>query len=102
MPVQKNILVNGFVKGVTYRQQTQRIATTLGVNGWVRSLGNGRTEACLEGDEQAVDSLIAWCAFGSNTGKVEEVKITQYKFVDAYSEFRILPDRPGAQETVRH
>lgn len=93
MPVQKNILVNGFVQGVSYRKHTKRIATNLGVNGWVRNLGNGSVEACLEGDEQAVDALIAWCAFGPKNGKVEEVKVTRYQFRAAYSDFRILDDR---------
>lgn len=50
MPIRKNILVKGFVQGVSYRKQAQRVARHLGVNGWVRNISNGSVEACLEGD----------------------------------------------------
>jgi acylphosphatase len=91
--VSRNILVKGFVQGVSYRKQTRRVAETLGVNGWVRNLKDGNVEACLEGDEKAVDALIAWCAFGPKKGKVDEVLITHYQFNTVYSDFKILEDR---------
>lgn len=90
--ISKNILVRGFVQGVSYRKQTRRVATSLGVNGWVRNVSDGSVEACLEGDEEAVDALIAWCAFGPKKGKVDEVLITHYQFATAYSDFSILED----------
>lgn len=93
MRISKNILVKGFVQGVSYRKHTSRIAVTLGVNGWVRNRDDGSVEACLEGDEHAVDALIAWCAFGPRKGKVDEVCITGYQFSTVYSDFRILDDR---------
>ena len=95
MQVQKNILVNGYVQGVSYRKHTKRIATNLGVRGWVRNLANGSVEACLEGDEKSVDALIDWCALGPKKGKVEEVTVTQYDFKGAYSNFKILDDGFG-------
>jgi len=93
MQISKNILVKGFVQGVSYRKQTQRVAVKLGVNGWVRNLDNGNVGECLEGDENAVDDLIAWCAFGPNKAKVDEVKILYYRFKTSFSDFRILDDR---------
>jgi acylphosphatase len=88
--ISKNILVKGFVQGVSYRKQTKRVALNLGVTGWVRNLEDGTVEACVEGEEQAVDALIAWCAFGPKKGKVDEVLITDYQFRTAYSDFRIM------------
>jgi acylphosphatase len=95
MPIRKNILVKGFVQGVSYRKQTKRIAINLGVNGWIRNLENGNVEACLEGEEHAVDTLISWCAFGPKKGKVDEVQITQFQRNTSYSDFKILDDRHG-------
>jgi len=96
MPIRKNILVKGFVQGVSYRKQTHRIASNLGVRGWVRNLNNGAVEACLEGEENAVDALISWCAFGPKKGRVEEVQIYQKPFRGIFSDFRILDDKKAA------
>lgn len=95
MPIRKNILVKGFVQGVSYRKQTKRIAVNLGVNGWIRNVDNGTVEACLEGEEHAVDALISWCAFGPKKGQVDEVQITRFQLHTAYSDFKILDDRHG-------
>lgn len=96
MSIQKNILVKGFVQGVSYRKQTARVARHLGVRGWVRNLSNGNVEACLEGDEAAVDALIAWCAFGPVKGRVDEVRILQTATGGGYEEFIIREDRQAA------
>lgn len=92
MQISKNIIVKGFVQGVSYRKQTSRVAAGLGVNGWVRNLDNGDVEASLEEDEKDVDSLIAWCAFGPKKSKVKEVQILYYRFKTTCSDFRILED----------
>lgn len=96
MAICKNIIVKGFVHGVSYRKQTQRVAKRLGVNGWVCNLSNGSVEACLEGDERAVDAVIAWCAFGPRTGKVEEVQILNATRCRGYTDFSIREDRKAA------
>jgi acylphosphatase len=92
MPIRKNILVKGFVQGVSYRKQTQRIANNLGVKGWVRNLNNGSVEASLEGEESDVDALISWCAFGPPRGKVEEVQVFKGLYGGGYSDFNIRDD----------
>ena len=93
MPIRKHILVKGFVQGVSYRKQTQRVAKHLGVNGWVRNINNGNVEVCLEGDEDAVDAVIAWCAFGPRKGKVAEVQILNATPGGGYSDFSIWKDQ---------
>jgi acylphosphatase len=93
MPIRKNILVKGFVQGVSYRKQTQRVANNLGVKGWVRNRSDGHVEACLEGDESAVYALLAWCAFGPRRGRVEEVLVTIDRYDGRYQDFSIKTDR---------
>lgn len=93
MPIRRSILVKGFVQGGSYRTQTQRVANHLGVRGWVRNVSNGTVEACLEGDEQAVDTLIAWCAFGPRSGRVDEVQILDADFGGGFPDFSIRADR---------
>lgn len=92
MLVCKKLLVKGLVQGVSYRRHTQRIANDLGVKGWVRNLDNGAVEACLEGDPKAVDTLIAWCAFGPPKSKVEEVLTTNGRLMGTHNGFSIRQD----------
>lgn len=96
MRIRKNILISGFVQGVSYRKQTRRIAVNLGIKGWVRNLSDGSVEACLEGDEHAVDALISWCAFGPKRGRVDEVQITNCQYRTTFSDFKILNERHDA------
>ena len=105
MPIRKNILVKGFVHGVSYRKHTQRVAKKLGVKGWVRNVTDGDVEACLEGEESAVDAVIAWCAFGPPRGKVDEVQILSAAYGGGYSDSAsgMTGRRPGNarfQETM--
>ena len=44
-----HVLVSGKVQGVFFRQKTKQQALSLGVNGWVRNLPDGRVEAVFEG-----------------------------------------------------
>lgn len=93
MSVRKNILVKGFVQEVSYRKQTARVARHLGVRGWVRNLSDGNVEASFEGEEAAVNALIAWCAFGPVKGRVDEVRILESTGNGGYADFTIREDR---------
>lgn len=93
MTIRKNILIKGFVQGVSYRKQTRRVAAILGVTGWVRNCSDGTVEACLEGEEKAVDALTSWCAFGPRRGRVDEVLVSEDQYSGRYSDFVIKADR---------
>jgi acylphosphatase len=93
MSIRKNILVKGFVQGGSYRKQTRRVAANLGVTGWVRNRSDGKVEACLEGEESAVDALIAWCAFGPRRGRVDEVLVSLNEFSGDFHDFKVEADR---------
>ena len=70
------VLISGSVQGVGFRWGVEREAGRLGVDGWVRNLSDGRVEARLEGDEAAVDGVVAYCHEGPDTARVESVSVT--------------------------
>jgi acylphosphatase len=73
--VRVHVFVSGIVQGVFFRQKTKRQAESLGVDGWVRNLPDGRVEAVFEGEEQAVKSLVDWCRHGPSYAMVTNVDV---------------------------
>jgi len=69
------VLVSGRVQGVFYRATCAARARELGVCGWVRNLPDGRVEAAFEGEDAAVDAMVAWCREGPPYARVEHVEV---------------------------
>ncbi|WP_145071034.1 acylphosphatase [Engelhardtia mirabilis] len=67
-------MVSGRVQGVGFRWSTARAAKGRGVRGWVRNLIDGRVEAHLEGEPQALDSMLAWLAKGPPSARVDALE----------------------------
>jgi acylphosphatase len=67
--------ITGRVQGVWFRQSTQQQADALGVNGWVRNLEDGRVEAWLQGEANAVRQLETWLNIGPELSKVADVEV---------------------------
>jgi len=70
------VLVSGRVQGVFFRQTCASLAREAGVGGSVRNLDDGRVEAVFEGDDDAVDRLVAWCRRGPERARVDAVDVT--------------------------
>jgi len=69
------ILVSGRVQGVWYRGWTVAEATGRHLDGWVRNRADGTVEAVFEGDDDAVESLVAWMHDGPRGADVERVEV---------------------------
>lgn len=69
------IRVIGIVHGVSFRATMARIATDLGVRGWVRNLPDGTVEAFLEGDERSVKKVVEWARTGPPRARVDRVDV---------------------------
>ena len=54
MKIARKFVISGRVQGVGFRWFTQDAARREGANGWVRNLPDGRVEAVIEGDSEAV------------------------------------------------
>ncbi|HLM37755.1 MAG TPA: acylphosphatase [Gaiellaceae bacterium] len=66
--------VRGRVQGVFFRAEARARAESLGVAGWIRNAEDGSVEAVLEGDDEQVESLLAWCRRGPAGARVDEVE----------------------------
>ena len=54
MRVARRYLISGRVQGVGFRYFTEAAAAREGLHGWVRNLPDGRVEALVEGEVDAV------------------------------------------------
>jgi acylphosphatase len=70
------VLIEGRVQGVGFRWAVEREAQRRGVAGWVRNLSDGRVEARFEGEDAAVDGVVAFCREGPDTARVQSVGVT--------------------------
>jgi len=71
------IKVTGRVQGVSFRWYAAQEAARLGVRGWVRNEPDGSVAAHVEGDDEAVDALVAWMRRGPSYAVVRHVAVTQ-------------------------
>jgi len=69
------LLIEGRVQGVGFRYSTFIEADSLGINGWVRNLPDGRVEVVAEGPQAAVERLIEWCREGPRYAWVRTVDV---------------------------
>ena len=66
--------VTGRVQGVFFRASTRIEAQRLGLRGWVRNLPDGRVEALVSGEPEALAALEHWLAIGPPAARVKEVQ----------------------------
>ena len=89
MKVRAYILISGRVQGVFFRSETKRKADKRNVKGWVRNLYDGRVEAVLEGEEEAVKKIIEFCRRGPFYARVKEIDVTWEHFKGEFQDFII-------------
>lgn len=89
MAVRRRVLVEGEVQGVFFREECRQQAEGAGVAGSARNLSDGRVEVVLEGDESAVDRVVAWCRQGPSGAEVRGVEVSEEE-PEGLSGFRTL------------
>ncbi len=84
-----HLLISGDVQGVFFRAATRRMASEIGVTGWVRNTPTGMVEVVAEGRKPQLDRLIEFCRSGPQGAKVDEIEIAWEKFRDEFSDFSV-------------
>jgi acylphosphatase len=69
------ILVEGHVQGVGYREHVRRRAALLGLVGWVMNLRDGRVRARVEGPRTAIDELVRALEKGPPFSRVDRISV---------------------------
>ena len=77
MLIARRYVIAGRVQGVGFRLFAEAAALREGVHGWVRNLPDGRVEARLEGDGEAVDRVEAALRRGPSSSRVDEVTVEE-------------------------
>lgn len=83
------IIVSGKVQGVFFRAHLAERARKLGIAGFVRNLPDGRVEAVLEGAEERVQQIIAWCHVGPSEARVQQVLVQWEDFQGEFQGFTV-------------
>jgi acylphosphatase len=74
--IRRRVVVHGHVQGVFFRDSTRRLAHRHGVAGWVSNRRDGAVEAVFEGEDEAVERLVAFAREGPRGAQVERVDVT--------------------------
>ncbi|MFZ0141063.1 MAG: acylphosphatase [Aeromicrobium sp.] len=74
--IRRRVVVRGRVQGVFFRASCRDAARALGVSGWVSNEPDGTVLAVFEGDDGAVEGMIAWCHSGPPQAQVDGVEVT--------------------------
>ena len=84
-----HLIIEGRVQGVWFRESTRRQAVSLGVSGWVKNRPEGTVEALLEGSEDAVLRLVAWCGKGPSAANVTRIHETEEAWRGEFDAFDV-------------
>jgi acylphosphatase len=73
--IRRRVTVRGHVQGVFFRETTRRRAQARGVTGWVANQADGSVAAVLEGDDDAVEAMVAFVREGPRGARVDWVDV---------------------------
>jgi acylphosphatase len=73
----RSVVVHGRVQGVFFRDSCLREAERLGVSGWVRNEPDGSVRVHVEGEPEAVASLVRWLHEGPPYARVLRVDVNE-------------------------
>ena len=88
--IRVRLIVEGRVQGVWFRDSTRQEAHSMGVFGWVRNRPDGTVEVLVEGPEDLVGRLVAWCHYGPPNAKVDKVIDTREEWQGEFNSFDIV------------
>lgn len=85
------VTITGRVQGVGFRESMRAVAQALEVNGWVRNCDDGTVEAITQGNEFALEQLVAWCHNGPPGANVKFVTAELVESAETFIAFTRWP-----------
>jgi acylphosphatase len=85
--VRARILIEGRIQGMNFRYNTQHQATKLELVGFVRNLSDGRIEIDVQGEQEKVDKLLAWCQEEPHSSHIKSILFRYDEPSERYSDF---------------
>ncbi len=73
--VRRRLVVHGRVQGVFFRASCRDEASASGVAGSADNLDDGAVEVVLEGEQGAVEAVVAWARTGPAHAEVTDVDV---------------------------
>ena len=86
------LAITGRVQGVGFRESIRVVAQALEINGWVRNCEDGSVEAVAQGNEFAIEQLVAWCHNGPPGANVKFVNADLVESSETFIAFTRWPD----------
>ena len=75
--IRRRLIVHGRVQGVGFRWAIARAAESRGVAGWAKNRADGTVEAVLEGEPEAVESVVRISKEGPRGARVDRVEVVE-------------------------
>jgi acylphosphatase len=79
------VRITGRVQGVAFRAYAAHEAVRLELVGWVRNERDGSVAVHLEGADEAVEEMVAWCHRGPPAAVVDRVELQDVEATGASS-----------------
>ena len=79
--------VSGRVQGVGFRYFVRCCASEHGLQGYAINLPDGRVEFLLQGDDAAIDAVIARIRKGPRHARVDDLQLEARQLRDDYQDF---------------
>ena len=89
MKTRAQVLVEGEVQGVFFRQETKRKAENLNVKGWIRNRYDGGVEALFEGEDKDVQAMVEFCRRGPSNAVVKGIEVKSERYMGEFTDFTI-------------
>ena len=86
---QARILIEGRLQRMNFRLQTQQQAQKLGLVGFVRNLSDGRIEIEVQGEEDKIDEMLAWCQQEPHSSQIKSIFYRFDEPTKHYSDFMV-------------
>ncbi len=87
-----HLAITGRVQGVGFRESMRVVAQALEISGWVRNCEDGSVEAITQGNEFAIEQLVAWCHNGPPGANVKFVNADLVESSETFIAFTRWPD----------